>query len=52
MVAHAFNIITRETEAGGSLWFPGQTGLQNDFQDSQGLHKQTVFDGLGWDKNI
>jgi hypothetical protein len=35
VVAHAFNPSTREAEAGGFL-SSGQTGLQSEFQDSQG----------------
>ena len=33
LVAHAFNPSTREAEAGGSLWVPGQPGLQSEFPD-------------------
>jgi hypothetical protein len=35
MVVHAFNPSTREAEAGGFL-SRGQSGLQSEFQDSQG----------------
>jgi hypothetical protein len=34
VVAHAFNLSTREAEAGGSLNL--RPGLQSEFQDSQG----------------
>ena len=40
VVAHAFNPSTweaeAEAEAGGSLGVQGQSGLQSEFQDSQG----------------
>jgi hypothetical protein len=38
MVAHAFNPSTWDAETGGylRLWVQGQTGLQSEFQDSQG----------------
>jgi hypothetical protein len=36
VVGHAFNPSTREAEAGGSLWVKTQSGLQSEFQDSQG----------------
>jgi hypothetical protein len=35
VVAHAFNLSTREAEAGGFLSW-GQPGLQSELQDSQG----------------
>ena len=35
MVAHTVNPSIQEAEAGGSLWFQGQPGLQSKFQDSQ-----------------
>jgi hypothetical protein len=35
MVAHAFNLSTREAEAGKFLSL-GQPGLQSEFQDCQG----------------
>jgi hypothetical protein len=34
VVAHAFNPSTQEAETG--LWVWGQSGLQSEFQDSQG----------------
>jgi hypothetical protein len=33
---YSSNPSTQEAEAGGSLWVQGQSGLQNEFQDSQG----------------
>ena len=36
-VAHTFNPSTQEAEAGG---FPGQPGLQSEFQDSQGYKEK------------
>lgn len=41
-VVPAFTPSTWEAEIGSSLWVQGQTGLQNEFQDSQGYtEKQT-----------
>ena len=34
--AHILNLSTLEAEKRGSLWAPGQPGLQREFQDSQG----------------
>ena len=42
----AFNLSTQEAEAGTSLWVQGQSGLQNEFQDSQGYKKQPCLDTL------
>jgi hypothetical protein len=41
MVAHAFKLSTWETEAGKFLSL-SQPGLQSEFQDSQGLHRETL----------
>ena len=41
VVAHAFSPGT--WEAGGSLWVPGQPGLQSEFQDSQDTQKNPVL---------
>ena len=41
MVAHAFKPSTWETEAGEFL-SSSQPGLQSEFQDSQGLHRETL----------
>ena len=42
VVAHAFNLSTQKSEAGGSLWIPRQPGLQSEFQDRQSyIHSKT-----------
>ena len=33
------NSFFKEAETEGSLWIPGQPGLQSEFQDSQGYKK-------------
>lgn len=47
MVEHAFNLSTREKEAeaqaGRFLLVQGQPGLCNEFQASQGLQNETLF---------
>jgi hypothetical protein len=40
MVAHTFNLSIQEAEAEGSLWVPGQPGLQSEFQNYQGYTKK------------
>jgi biotin carboxylase len=40
-VAHTFNPSTQEAEAGG---FPGQPGLQSEFQDSQGYKEKPYLE--------
>ena len=35
-MAYTFDPSTQEEEADRSLWIRGQTGLQSEFQDSQG----------------
>ena len=35
-MAYTFDPSTQEEEADRSLWIQGQTGLQSEFQDSQG----------------
>jgi hypothetical protein len=43
VVAHAFNPSTREAEAGGFL-SRGQSGLQSEFQDSQGYTEKPCLE--------
>jgi hypothetical protein len=42
-VAHIFNPSPEEAKAGGSLWVPGQPGLQREFQSSQGYTELPCF---------
>jgi hypothetical protein len=35
---------TQEAEAGGSLWVQGQSGLQSEFQDSQGYTEKPCLE--------
>ena len=41
-MAHIFNPSTWEAEAGRSLRVRGQPGLQREFQDSQGLYRESL----------
>jgi hypothetical protein len=36
-MVHTFNPSTQEAEVGGSLWVPGQPGLQREFLVSRSL---------------
>ena len=40
MVVHAFNLSMQEAEPGRFLWVWDQSGLQSEFQDSQGCHTE------------
>jgi hypothetical protein len=40
VVAYAFNSIILEAEAGRSLWFQDQSGLQSEFQYSQDCYTE------------
>ena len=41
-MVYAFNPSTWETEAGGSLYFQDQPGLQSEIQESKGTQKNLV----------
>lgn len=52
VVAHTFDPSTREAKAGGSLWVPGQPGLQSEFQDSQGYPEKPYLQKPNNNKNF
>lgn len=43
MIELTFNPGTREEEAGGSLWVPGQPRQHSKFQDNQDLRSETLL---------
>ena len=43
MVVYAINPNTWEAEIGRYLWVQVQPGLQSEFQDSQGYHKEKPY---------
>jgi hypothetical protein len=44
VVAHAFNPTTQETEAGRFLSLRANSGLQSEFQDSQGYTEKPCLE--------
>jgi hypothetical protein len=44
MVAHNFNPLPQEAEAGGAIWVQEKSGLQIEFQDSQGYTEKPCLE--------